>query len=93
MSSPLLRRDVEVVHYVSETASWIHDRLGEVPRLIRCSLEDEFLELRGYARLPDLFGANVEGNVDVLLQALRYTGVEVPTVALNSFATDLGWVR
>ncbi|MBV9350671.1 MAG: PucR family transcriptional regulator, partial [Mycobacterium sp.] len=87
MGSPLLDSDVEVAHYVAETAAGMHDRLGEVSSVIRCSLEDEIPELRGDAGLSDLLGASVEGNVDTLLQALRYDiavqRVEAPTAALE----------
>ena len=65
----------------------MHDRLAAVSSFIRDSLEEEIPELRGDARLIDLLGASVEGNVDTLLHALRYDiaveRVEAPTAALE----------
>lgn len=87
VSSPLLDSDVEVAHYVAETAARMHDQLGDVSSVVHRSLEDEIPELRGHARLSDLLGSSVEGNVDTLLQALRYDiavqRVEAPTAALE----------
>jgi hypothetical protein len=50
-------------------------------------LEDHIPELRGDARIVELLGASVEGNVETLLHALRYDipveRVEPPTAALE----------
>ena len=82
-----LENDVDVSRYVAQTAERMHDRLAAVSSLIRDSLEEEIPELRGDARLIDLLGASVEGNVDTLLHALRYDiaveRVEAPTAALE----------
>ena len=79
--------DVEVSRYVAETADRLHHRLAEVSLVIRRSLGDQIPELRGDARLMELLGASVEGNVDTLLHALRYDiaveRVEAPTAALE----------
>jgi DNA-binding PucR family transcriptional regulator len=65
----------------------MHERLAEVSSSIRRSLEHEIPELRGNARIIELHGASVEGNVDTLLRALRYgiavERVEAPTAALE----------
>ena len=82
-----LESDVDVSRYVAQTAERMHDRLAAVSSFIRDSLEEEIPELRGDARLIDLLGASVEGNVDTLLHALRYDiaveRVEAPTAALE----------
>jgi DNA-binding PucR family transcriptional regulator len=65
----------------------MHERLAEVSSFIRRSLEDEIPELRADARIMELHGASVEGNVDTLLRALRYDiaveRIEAPTAALE----------
>src|SRR6185369_929395 len=77
----------DVSRYVAETAERMNKRLTELSSFIRAALEDEIPELRGDARLIDLLGASVEGNVDTLLHALRYDiaveRVEPPTAALE----------
>ena len=79
--------DVDVSRYVAETADRLHDRLAAVSSGIQGSLEDHIPELRGDARVMELLGASVEGNVELLLNALRYDipveRVEPPTTALE----------
>jgi DNA-binding PucR family transcriptional regulator len=79
--------DVEVSHYVAETADRLLVRLADVSAVILRSLEEQIPELRGDARLMELLGASVEGNVDTVLRALRYDiaveRVEAPTAALE----------
>jgi DNA-binding PucR family transcriptional regulator len=79
--------DVEVSRYVAQTADRLHDRLADVSSIVHRSLEDQIPELRGDARLMELLGASVEGNVDTVLHALRYDiaveRVEAPTAALE----------
>src|SRR5262245_2038271 len=79
--------DVDVSRYVAETADRLRDRLAEVSSGIQGSLEDHIPELRGDARVVELLGASVEGNVELLLHALRYDipveRVEPPTPALE----------
>ncbi|MDH6193558.1 DNA-binding PucR family transcriptional regulator [Mycobacterium frederiksbergense] len=58
--------DADVIRFVEVTADRLHDRLAELSMYIRASLEAEMPELRGDARLLDLLGASVEGNVDTL---------------------------
>jgi GGDEF-like domain/PucR C-terminal helix-turn-helix domain len=79
--------DVDVSRYVAETADRLHDRLAAVSSGIQGSLEDHIPELRGDARVMELLGASVVGNVELLLNALRYDipveRVEPPTAALE----------
>jgi PucR C-terminal helix-turn-helix domain len=79
--------DVDLSPYVAETADRLHHRLTEVSSGIQTLLEDHIPELRGDARVMELLGASVEGNVDTLLHALRYDiaveRVEPPTAALE----------
>jgi hypothetical protein len=79
--------DVDVSRYVAETADRLHDRLAAVSSGIRGLLEDDIPELRGDARIVELLGASIEGNVETLLHALRYDipveRVEPPTAALE----------
>jgi len=86
--STLGRNDsADVSGYVAQAAERMHERLAEVSSFIRRSLEEEIPELRGDARIIELHGASVEGNVDTLLRALRYDiaveRVEAPTAALE----------
>jgi DNA-binding PucR family transcriptional regulator len=78
---------IDVTRYVAETASRLHDRLSDVSADIRRSLEADIPELRGDARVVELLGASVEGNVDTILRALRYDiavqRVEAPSAALE----------
>ena len=87
MTKPRLDSDVEVSRYVAETADRLHDRLADVSSTILRTLEDQIPDLRGDARLMELLGASVEGNVDTVLHALRYDiaveRVEAPTAALE----------
>ena len=54
---------------------------------VRRYLEGQILDLRGDARILELLGNSVEGNVDTILHALRYDiaveRVEAPTAALE----------
>ncbi|HZN80692.1 MAG TPA: PucR family transcriptional regulator, partial [Mycobacterium sp.] len=79
--------DVDVSRYVAETADRLHDRLAAVSSGIQSLLEDDIPELRGDARVMELLGASVEGNVETLLHALRYDiaveRVVPPTAALE----------
>jgi hypothetical protein len=87
MKKSHLDSDVEVSRYVAETADRLHDRLADVSSTILRTFEDQIPDLRGDARLMELLGASVEGNVDTVLHALRYDiaveRVEAPTAALE----------
>ena len=79
--------DVDVSPYVAKTADRLSNRLAELSSGIQRSLEDHIPELRGDARVTELLGASVEGNVGLMLNALRYhipvERVEPPTAALE----------
>jgi DNA-binding PucR family transcriptional regulator len=79
--------DVDVSLYVAKTADRLSNRLAAVSSGIQGSLEDHIPELRGDARVTELLGASVEGNVGLVLNALRYgipvERVDPPTAALE----------
>ena len=87
MTTRRLDGDVDLSRYVAETADRLHDRLAELSSGIQRLLEEQIPELRGDARIMELLGASVEGNVDTVLHALRYDiaveRVESPTAALE----------
>jgi DNA-binding PucR family transcriptional regulator len=87
MTKPRVVEDVDVSRYVAETADRLHGRVADASSIIRRSLEDQIPELRGDARLMELLGASVAGNVDTVLHALRYDiaveRIEAPTTALE----------
>ena len=79
--------DVGVARHIAKTAARLQERLAQLSSAIRLYLEDQIPELRGDARVMELHGPSVEGNVDTLLHALRYNiaveRVEAPTAALE----------
>ena len=87
MTTRRLDGDVDLSRYVAEAADRLHDRLAELSSGIQSLLEEQIPELRGDARVMELLGASVEGNVDTVLHALRYDiaveRVESPTAALE----------
>jgi DNA-binding PucR family transcriptional regulator len=87
MTNQGLANTVDVDRVVAEIATQLNDRLAAVSGLIRGSLEEEIPELRGDARIVELLGASVEGNVDTVLHALRHDiavqRVVAPTAALE----------
>jgi DNA-binding PucR family transcriptional regulator len=87
MTNQGLANTVDVDRVVAEIATQLNDRLAAVSGLIRGSLEEEIPELRGDARIVELLGASVEGNVDTVLHALRHDiavqHVVAPTAALE----------
>jgi DNA-binding PucR family transcriptional regulator len=76
-----------VARHIAKTAARLQERLAQLSSAIRLGLEDQIPELRGDARVMELHGPSVEGNVDTLLHALRYNiaveRVEAPTAALE----------
>src|SRR5882757_3907557 len=78
---------VDVKRVVAEIGAQLNDRLAAVSGYIRASLEEEIPELRGDARIIELLGASVEGNVDTVLHALQHDitveHVVAPTAALE----------
>ncbi|MEB4211806.1 PucR family transcriptional regulator [Mycobacterium sp. 94-17] len=87
MRKERLDDDVAVDRYVAEIATRLHDRLADVTSDVHGALEGQIPDLRRDARIMELLGASVEGNVDTMLHALRYNiaveRVEAPTAALE----------
>jgi DNA-binding PucR family transcriptional regulator len=79
--------DVGVARHIAKTAARLQERLAQLSSAMQLCLEDQIPELRGDARVMELHGPSVEGNVDTLLHALRYNiaveRVEAPTAALE----------
>ena len=86
-TKPDVDGDVGVARHIAKTAARLQERLAQLSSAIRLGLEDQIPELRGDARVMELHGPSVEGNVDTLLHALRYNiaveRVEAPTAALE----------
>ncbi|HTX93469.1 MAG TPA: helix-turn-helix domain-containing protein [Mycobacterium sp.] len=78
---------VGVNSYVAEVAGRLHDRLADVTADIQRALDGQIPDLRRDPRIMELLGASIEGNVDTLLDALRYDiaveRIEAPTAALE----------
>jgi DNA-binding NarL/FixJ family response regulator len=78
---------VDIRPYIAEIATRLDERLPKLASAIQHSLEEEIPELRGDTLTIELLGASVEGNVGLLLHALRYEipveRVEPPTAALE----------
>jgi DNA-binding PucR family transcriptional regulator len=79
--------DVGVTRHIASTAAQLEERLALLSSSIRLYLEDQIPELTGDARVMELLGPSIEGNVDTLLHALRYAipvqRVAAPTAALE----------
>lgn len=79
--------DVGVARQIAKTAGRLQERLAQLSSGMQLYLEDQIPELRGDARVMELHGPSVEGNVNTLLHALRYNiaveRVEAPTAALE----------
>lgn len=78
---------VDVAGCVAQIAAGMNAQLTELAAVIQRALEEDIPELRGDTRTLELLGASVEGNVDTLLHALRYSiaveRVEAPTAAME----------
>lgn len=76
-----------VARHIANTAARLQERLAQLSSGVQLYLEDQIPELRGDARVMELHGPSVEGNVHTLLHALRYNiaveRVEAPTAALE----------
>jgi DNA-binding PucR family transcriptional regulator len=87
MTNQAVAKAVDVKRVVAEIGAQLNDRLAAVSGFIRVSLEEEIPELRGDARIIELLGASVEGNVDTVLHALQHDitveHVVAPTAALE----------
>ncbi|MFN2537391.1 MAG: PucR family transcriptional regulator [Mycobacteriales bacterium] len=73
--------------HVAEVARALNERLGEITRLMRDLLSTRIDELRGDARLVDLLGASIEGNIDNILHSLQY-GITVDRMEPPSAAIE-----
>ena len=69
-----LRRKAEfdVDGCITEIAARLSARLPELSSNVQLFIEDEIPQMRGDALLMELFRASAEGNIDTLLNALRY---------------------
>src|SRR5689334_3144288 len=78
---------VEVNRHVAAVATRLHDRLADVTADIYATLEDQIADLPRDARIMEVLGASIEGNVETMLHALRcdiaVERVEAPTAALE----------
>ena len=78
---------VGLSHYVAEVATRLQDRLAEVASDVDRYLEEQIPDLRRDARILEMLGPSIEGNVDTMLRALRHDiaveRVEAPTAALE----------
>jgi DNA-binding PucR family transcriptional regulator len=76
-----------MARHIANTAARLQERLAQLSSTVQLYLEDQIPELRGDARVMELHGPSVEGNVNTLLHALRYNiaveRVEAPTAALE----------
>jgi DNA-binding PucR family transcriptional regulator len=86
-AKPDVDGDIGVARHIAETAGRLQERLAQLSSGMQLYLEDQIPELRGDARVMELHGPSVEGNVNTLLHALRYNiaveRVEAPTAALE----------
>ena len=73
--------------HVAEVASALNDRLAETTRLMRDLLSTRIDELGGDARLVDLLGASIEGNIDNILHSLQH-GITVDRMEPPSAAIE-----
>jgi DNA-binding PucR family transcriptional regulator len=79
--------DVGTSRYVAEVATRLQDRVTEVSADVDRYLEEQIPDLRRDARILEMLGPSIEGNVDTMLRALRHDiaveRVEAPTAALE----------
>ena len=84
-----LRRKAEfdVDGCITEIAARLSARLPELSSNVQLFIEDEIPQMRGDALLMELFRASAEGNIDTLLNALRYQipleRVDAPSAAVE----------
>ena len=79
--------DDDVREHVAAVATALEDRLTQVTAAMRDVLASRIEELNGDARLIDLLGASIEGNVDNILYSLRH-GVTVDRIEPPSAAFE-----
>lgn len=82
------RSDRDVVdQWAAVVAAELNSRLATETRVIKKVLESKIVELRGDARLLELLGASIEGNVDTILHTLQHNiaaeHIEAPSAAME----------
>ena len=87
MPKPDMDSDSDVTGHVAEIAARLQDRLAQLSSGIQVHLENEIPELGGDRRVMELLGPSVEGNVETLLNALRYA-IPVELVAVPVAAME-----
>ncbi len=87
MPSQRGKREVEVDDCVRQIAAGLHPRLAELTADLHRRLEVELPALGPETRTGDMFRAGITGNLDTLLEALRYGidihQVQAPTAAME----------
>jgi DNA-binding PucR family transcriptional regulator len=73
--------------HVADVASALNARLAEITRNMRDLLSTRIDELGGDARLVDLLGASIEGNVDNIMHSLQH-GITVDRMEPPSAAIE-----
>ena len=73
--------------HVADVASALNARLAEITRAMRDLLSTKIDELGGDARLVDLLGASIEGNIDNILHSLQH-GITVDRMEPPSAAIE-----
>jgi len=73
--------------HVAQVANALNERLAEITRLMRDLLATRIEELGGDARLVDLLGASIEGNIDNILHSLQH-GISVDRMEPPSAAIE-----
>ncbi|MFE3262257.1 PucR family transcriptional regulator [Nocardia sp. NPDC059229] len=68
----------------------MNERVTDIAAIVRRGLEDEIPELRGDARIVELLGASVEGNVDTILHALQH---DIPVARINAPTAAIEYAR
>lgn len=83
---PLSAAEQATAH-VADVANSLNARLAEVTRIMRDLLSTKIDELGGDARLVDLLGASIEGNIDNILHSLQH-GITVDRMEPPSAAIE-----
>ena len=87
LAEPSLSETEQAGAHVADVASSLNARLAEITRLMRDLLSTRIDELGGDARLVDLLGASIEGNIDNILHSLQY-GISVERMEPPSAAIE-----
>lgn len=79
---------VEVERCVGIITTRLSERVNDISHRIWRELEDQVAELRGDARLSEMFGASVRGNIDTVLQALNRHDNSAERIAVPKAALE-----